>query len=139
MIKTIIKNLSVIKNWPIVVRKLKGRLDHRNSSSALNEANNWCKQHASSIEDYMKELDPELYNESIEFSRQHRESAEYKLREIDVQLGGGGNVELLYFLTRLYKPMFCIETGVAAGHSSVAILSGLKKNLKGLLFSSDLP
>ena len=139
MLKPMIKNLFVIKNWPILVRKFKGRLDARNSSTAINEANNWCKQHASSMEDYMNELDPELFKESIEFSIQHKESTECKLRKIEVHLGGGGAVELLYFLIRLYEPMFCIETGVAAGHSSAAILSGLKKNSKGLLFSSDLP
>jgi len=37
------------------------------------------------------------------------------------------------------KPQFVVETGVAAGWSSLAILSALDKNEHGELYSSDFP
>ena len=46
---------------------------------------------------------------------------------------------MLYFLTRYLNPKNVLETGVAAGFSSYAILSALQKNGKGTLYSSDFP
>lgn len=45
----------------------------------------------------------------------------------------------LYIITRILKPNIIIETGVFEGHSSLSILSALKENNKGFLYSIDLP
>ncbi len=55
-----------------------------------------------------------------------------------------GNVSMsdwlaLYALVRLTQPDTVVETGVASGASSVAILSALEKNGRGRLYSIDLP
>ena len=42
-------------------------------------------------------------------------------------------------MTRYLRPESVLETGVAAGFSSYAILSALQKNGKGKLYSSDVP
>lgn len=47
-------------------------------------------------------------------------------------------VMLLYGLIRLIQPDIVIETGVASGRSSTAILEAMNKNNKGKLFSIDL-
>ncbi|MHB2025408.1 MAG: class I SAM-dependent methyltransferase [Elusimicrobiota bacterium] len=49
------------------------------------------------------------------------------------------NLNMLYILCRALKPDKIVETGVASGTSSFFILSALKKNGKGRLFSIDLP
>ena len=46
---------------------------------------------------------------------------------------------LLYFLAIKLKPNVIVETGVAAGWSSLAFLRALRKNGKGKLYSSDFP
>ncbi|MFC1947595.1 class I SAM-dependent methyltransferase [Chloroflexota bacterium] len=46
---------------------------------------------------------------------------------------------LLYTLVRLVKPETVVETGVASGISTTAILSALYKNEMGRLYSIDLP
>ena len=46
---------------------------------------------------------------------------------------------LLYFLIRKFNLINIVETGVAAGWSSLAILKAFKKNGKGKLYSSDFP
>lgn len=43
----------------------------------------------------------------------------------------------LYCLVRIFKPKICIETGTAAGASSIYILSAMELNNVGLLFSID--
>ena len=55
-----------------------------------------------------------------------------------MSLGGGGNFILLYFLTRKFNKVV-VETGVAAGWSSLAILGAFEKNGEGKLYSSDFP
>lgn len=56
-----------------------------------------------------------------------------------VDLGGGGDHRLLYFLTRWTRPTVVVETGVAAGWSSRAVLAALERNGHGELWSTDLP
>jgi Methyltransferase domain len=46
---------------------------------------------------------------------------------------------LFYVITRALQPAVAIETGVAAGFSSVAWLQALHRNAKGTLISFDLP
>ena len=52
---------------------------------------------------------------------------------------GDFDIMILYGLIRLGAPETVLETGVASGRSSAAILSAMKKNNKGTLHSIDLP
>jgi predicted O-methyltransferase YrrM len=56
-----------------------------------------------------------------------------------VPLGGGGQFQLVHFLVRHLQPRVVLETGVAAGWTSQAILSALEANGAGTLYSSDFP
>lgn len=46
--------------------------------------------------------------------------------------------QALYCITRWLRPSIALETGVARGASSVAILAAMRRNAKGQLFSIDL-
>ena len=46
---------------------------------------------------------------------------------------------IIYTMIRCFKPRIVVETGVANGASSTFILSALKKNNFGKLYSIDLP
>lgn len=85
-------------------------------------------------------IDPILWKEADDFASEleveHRERFEH-LRST-VRLGGGADYRLLYFITRLTRPEVAVETGVAAGWSSAAILSAMRKNGTGHLWSSEL-
>ena len=52
---------------------------------------------------------------------------------------GDFDVFMLHTLTRMQVPEVIVETGVASGRSSAAILDALEKNGKGKLYSIDLP
>lgn len=60
-------------------------------------------------------------------------------RSFSVGHSGDFDVMMLYSLVRMQKPEFVIETGVASGRSSMTILSALRDNEKGRLYSVDLP
>ena len=51
---------------------------------------------------------------------------------------GDYEVALLYIIVRLLRPSVVVETGVASGRSSSAILQALSDNDKGFLYSIDL-
>ncbi len=55
------------------------------------------------------------------------------------KMGGSGHIHLLYDCVRLLKVQNVIETGVAYGWSSLAILKALSQNNSGRLFSVDMP
>lgn len=65
--------------------------------------------------------------------------AEQRVGEQPVRLGGGGAIDLIYSLVRWKKPSFVVETGVASGWSSLAVLLALKDNEMGFLVSVDRP
>lgn len=52
---------------------------------------------------------------------------------------GDFDIIILYLLVRMARPDIVIETGIASGRSSSAILLALLENKKGKLYSIDLP
>ena len=61
------------------------------------------------------------------------------LESAKIRFGGGVAYALLYFLVRQRRPEHVVETGVAAGWSSAAILAAMDRNGTGHLWSSDFP
>jgi len=66
-------------------------------------------------------------------------AAERRTSEVPVAMGGAANVELLYDLVRSLRPERVLETGVALGWSSLAILLALESLGRGELVSIDMP
>ena len=93
------------------------------------EAKEWAKLNTKfTTEEFCKSIDLNLYNEILKDVVLIEKEAKYKLSNLSVKLGGGGNFVLLYFLARKLKPEIIVETGVAAGWSSLAFLRALSKN-----------
>lgn len=65
--------------------------------------------------------------------------AEEKEKNCPVKMGGLANINLLYHLTENIKGKKIIETGVAYGWSSLAILLSLKNRDDSFLISTDKP
>jgi len=84
-------------------------------------------------------LDPKLWEETVQWVSETKPESDSKLSQVGPNLGGGGAYPLLYFLVRKFAPTNVIETGVAAGWSSHAILIALEINQQGSLYSSDFP
>lgn len=99
----------------------------------------WIKNEYISIEEYAKKIDEVIWSETLAYFNNFEKKSKEIMSRIDFKLGGGGAYHLLYFLTRKYSLSNIIETGVASGFTSAAILEALRKNKNGLLFSSDYP
>jgi predicted O-methyltransferase YrrM len=103
----------------------------------------WARDNCVSLSEWLVTIDKELYIETTSVSNEIKARSNVKVKELlnlGIDLGGGGSIELLYFLTRKVMPKVILETGVAAGWSSYALLSAAKKNKNNaVLLSSDLP
>lgn len=62
-----------------------------------------------------------------------------KFDKNNYEMGGAGNVDLLYNLSRIKKYKKFLDCGVAAGWSSLSILEGIKKKKSNKLISNDMP
>ena len=72
----------------------------------------------------------------------HPEAMDYARRQAETSgfvLGGAANLELLFYLTRGLQAERVIETGVAYGWSSLAILLAQQELKTGHLVSTDMP
>ncbi len=126
---------------PVMTRKIWSRVTcgHDRERSA---ARAWAEKHAEDMDAWGNGVDPVLWREGARFAGSLAESARPRLAalaEAGVDLGGGGGVELLYLLTRVVRPSLALETGVAAGWSSAAVLAAMRANGTGRLMSSDFP
>lgn len=76
----------------------------------------------------IKELFPEIF-----------EKADKTAEGCPVKMGGAADLTLIYHLARLSEAKYVIETGVAYGWSSLALLLAIKDQVNAKLISSDMP
>lgn len=105
----------------------------------------WCRKNATDLEAFARSLDSMLWDEALDAKRRIGTLRRTRLDSLALHgaraqdIGGGpGNLALLHWLVRLLRPRVVIETGVASGASSRAILEALFLNDTGRLLSSDL-
>ena len=141
IIKVLNKNLDykkIVVNTNKIYNRIYDKLiDNRKVKNKKNL--NWIKNNVIDIKNYADSLDANLWEETMEFFNKFEENSIEILKEIKHKVGGGGAYHLLYFLTRKYQPNYIVETGVATGFTSSAILEALEINKSGYLFSSDYP
>jgi predicted O-methyltransferase YrrM len=144
MLLNILKQLLNFRRAPVLIKKLayrfvdSGQHEHDAALSA------WLETQACDFSEFAQDLNPDLWAEAKRYAKDARAKADAQLSALPVTLGGGGYTELLYFLTRYLRPETVVETGVAAGHSSRAVLTALARNketggIEGHLYSSDFP
>lgn len=127
-------------NFDVMLEKVYARLRDYNHARQGKAAASWCAEHAMAWADFANVLDPALWEETKKACEHLKHNADEKLKKIRLDLGGGGHYPLLYFMTRHVNPRVVVETGVAAGWSSQAILTALRENRnEGHLYSSDFP
>ncbi len=127
------------KNFKILFNKFLLRFSDKKGKISKTEYKNWLQDNLSDFESVAQSINKDIWEESKQFSKELDLRAGRILSQLDISIGGGGLYPFLYFLTRTTKPQVVLETGVAAGFSSQAILKAMEQNGTGILYSSDLP
>ncbi len=98
----------------------------------------WCEQNQISRDALFSKLSlteqesfNEIFNKTIEPRLQ-------MLKQRNIEMGGGGDYSLLYALAEHLKASHVVETGVAMGYSSLALLLSVS-NRNGMVYSTDRP
>ena len=97
----------------------------------------WCENHLVSYETCMTKLGFRPIEKEV-FTPDHLKEVKRKLEQSESDFGGQGFTFLLYGLCENIEAMKVLETGVAYGWSSAAILSSVRKR-SGKLISVDMP
>jgi len=99
----------------------------------------WCEAHALSTQECLEQLIGKPFTPSFSVEQAEEiQKAQARVDTCPARMGGGGDLELLYQLCNHLRARTVLETGVAYGWSSFAILSSLAKR-GGTLISIDLP
>ena len=136
---SLLRNLFNSGYFSTIIEKVFKRFFDKKSSISDAELEAWLEDNKSELEKYCKDINKDLWQESLDACTTIKKESEVVLDKIPYHLGGGGAYPLLYFLVRKLTPKVVVESGVAAGFSSYSILKALEKNGSGSLYSSDFP
>ena len=101
------------------------------------KAYEWAKENATPYVDALQKLN--INGEVVGLDNDTIIEGQKLASKSSVKMGGSGHIHLLYDCVRLLKVKNVIETGVAYGWSSLAILKALSLNGFGKLYSVDMP
>jgi len=129
--------------YPRLASEIRRQLGHERSplDDTSREAASWCDARAIGTAEALQKFDAPLNDEarfSVRFASE-LEDAEQIVRNCPVEMGGPGDLDLLYSLAERVQARKIIETGVAYGWSSLAILCSLATRDGARLISSDMP
>ena len=124
---------------PQIFQILKSKKNDHLENTRL-ESTNWCKQNCVGQEEALIRLFGKnpfnsldvLYSEEIK-------KAQNIVADCPVNMGGEGAISFLYHIVNEVNPKTILETGVAYGWSSLAILLAIKDFDNALLISNDMP
>lgn len=119
-------------------RALRFRFFPHPEEDTRHQATEWCRARAISTEEALAALvGPGAWGPLSELERERYQQALKVADSVPVVMGGPGNLDLLYHLALQDGVKKAVETGVAFGWSSLAILLGLRSD--GQLVSTDMP
>lgn len=100
-------------------------------------AYHWASENTVSHLEALKKLG--LNGNVVGLDKETIVEAEKLATKSSVKMGGPGNIHLIFDCVRLSKAKKIIETGVAYGWSSLAVLKALSLTNDGKLYSVDMP
>ncbi len=135
--------------WPDLARwlakRIKDRIVGRDKAAeearrAMAEATAWCMQRAQSQSSALAALG--ISGQPADLETRFPEelaAARDRVDSVPFRLGGASNMNLIYTLCEALKATRVVETGVANGWSSLAILLSISERPGAALHSVDLP
>ncbi|HVT84671.1 MAG TPA: class I SAM-dependent methyltransferase [Chitinophagaceae bacterium] len=139
-IRTLIWYLQNPKLLPDAWLKIKARLFYASAEKSGMKAKAWCSLYALSQEEAFAQLFPGHPFQKIEnrFTEEYKYGME-QVAKSGYVMGGSGAIDLLYNLCEATQSCKILETGVAYGWSTVAILLSISTRPNASLISIDMP
>lgn len=99
-----------------------------------------CERTAISVQDALELFSPEYkISREHDLLRSYEEEALWRVQEIDESMGGGADLDLLFGIATILKPRRVLETGVAWGWSTLALLLATSHLEGATVVSVDMP
>ena len=122
------------------IKQVLKRKNFEQKENTAEEAIIWCKLNVITQKEALLKLNVETkFVELKDLFPKKIDYAQEKMNNCPVQMGGEGAISFLYHLTKSINAQRIIETGVAYGWSSLAILLAIKDNSSAKLVSNDMP
>lgn len=139
-VKTIFWYLKNPRLLPDAGLKIKAKIIYGSRENSGDKARKWCESYAISQEEAFALLFPGKPFEIIEkkFQNEYKYGIEQEAKSKFV-MGGAGAIDLLYNLCEATQSCKVLETGVAYGWSTLAILLSLNSRTESSLISVDMP
>lgn len=115
---------------------------YKKNENSRQDSIKWCESVAINTSEALYKLFNIQGNNIIDPSIEYREyfkQAERLVSDCPVKLGGAGNLTLLYNTSEKIQANRVLETGVAYGWSSLAVLLSISKRNNSQLVSTDMP
>ena len=128
--------------YPEPLRHIKRKLLKHKSDvlSIYNTSDSWCKLRAEQSDHILEKITGlKQCNDVIDLHPNLFKKAKIEVDNTPVEMGGSGDLNLLYWVCEHIKATKVIETGVAYGWSSMAILLSLQNRNNSVLISNDMP
>jgi hypothetical protein len=119
--------------------KLRNLRHSRDTTEERAQATAWCEQHAVDRRMALRQIIGT--SDFPSFDEQFKDlivAGEEAVSKTSIPMGGGGDIELLYQCAEYLQATHVIETGVAFGWSSLALLLSLRNRPTAKLVSTDL-
>jgi predicted O-methyltransferase YrrM len=112
----------------------------RNAAAARAQAEAWCAERAVDTAVALQQLTGKAAGETLEARfAQVMQAARQRAEAAPTTMGGAANLDLLYTIAASRKARRLLETGVAYGWSSLALLLAISDEPSGKLISVDMP
>lgn len=121
--------------FQVLKRKRNTKLENSTEASTA-----WCKEKAVNVSEALKLLHSyDGFQELSEYFPDILDRAQLAQSKCPVKMGGQGAISFLYQLCKANKVKTVVESGVAYGWSSLAILLAIKDTDGATLISNDMP
>lgn len=135
-LKTILWYLKRPRLYPQLFRIIILKL----SPYAKKEVERWCWERAMTTSEAIAKIVGSPPSECVqEKFKEIFTTAEVASKRCPIKMGGPGNLNILYWVAEYLEAKNVIETGVAYGWSSLAILLSIAKRENSMLISTDMP
>jgi predicted O-methyltransferase YrrM len=123
-----------------MLREVKALLSPSHSTRQRARSEDWCRGLCLERNAILQQITNQTSYTSIHvLHREELETAQTTVNSIPIRMGGPGDIELLYQIAVYLKAAHVIETGLAYGWSSLAILLAIQHRQQAHLISVDMP